>query len=49
VFRNADVHDNDIQDNLNWGILYEISFGGTKIHDNTLTTALVGLIKFLSI
>jgi hypothetical protein len=49
VFRNADVHDNDIQDNLNWGILYEISFGDTKIHDNTLTTALVGLIKFLSI
>jgi hypothetical protein len=31
-----DVYDNDIHDNLNWSILYEISFGGTKIHDDTL-------------
>ena len=26
-----------VYDNRNWGIFYELSYGGTKIHDNTLT------------
>ena len=34
--RNAKVYGNRIHDNRNCGILYEISFGGTKIHHNTL-------------
>jgi parallel beta-helix repeat protein len=35
--RNAQVYGNVIYDNRNWGIMYELSLGGTKIHDNTLT------------
>jgi parallel beta-helix repeat protein len=35
--RNAQVYGNVIYDNRNWGIMYELSYGGTKIHDNTLT------------
>jgi parallel beta-helix repeat protein len=35
--RNARVYENVIYDNRNWGIMYELSLGGTKIHDNTLT------------
>jgi hypothetical protein len=35
--RNARVYGNVIYDNRNWGIMYELSLGGTKIHDNTLT------------
>jgi parallel beta-helix repeat protein len=35
--KNAQVYGNVVYDNLNWGIFYELSYGGTKIHDNTLT------------
>jgi parallel beta-helix repeat protein len=35
--RNARVYGNVIYDNRNWGIMYELSLGGTKIYDNTLT------------
>ncbi len=35
--KNAQVYGNVIYNNLNWGIFYELSYGGTKIHDNTLT------------
>ena len=35
--KNAQVYGNVVYDNRNWGIFYELSYGGTKIHDNTLT------------
>ncbi len=35
--KNAQVYGNVIYNNRNWGIFYELSYGGTKIHDNTLT------------
>jgi hypothetical protein len=35
--KNAQVYGNVVYDNRNWGILYELGYGGTKIHDNTLT------------
>ena len=31
------VYGNVIRDNRNWGIFWELSYGGAKIHDNTLT------------
>jgi Right handed beta helix region len=40
--RNANVYGNKIYNNRNCGILYEISFGGTKIHHNTLTDNATG-------
>jgi hypothetical protein len=35
--RNVQVYGNVIYGNRNWGIMYEVSLGGTRIHDNTLT------------
>jgi len=34
--RNTQVYNNRVEGNLNWGIMYEISYGGTRIHDNLL-------------
>jgi len=34
--KNAEIYDNNIYNNRNWGILWELSYGGTKIHGNTL-------------
>jgi hypothetical protein len=34
---NVQIYENIIYDNRNWGIMYEISLGGAKIHHNTLT------------
>ena len=35
--KNAQVYGNVVYDNRNWGIFCELSYGGTTIHDNTLT------------
>jgi hypothetical protein len=35
--KNAQIYDNVIHDNYRWGIFWEISYGGAKIHHNTLT------------
>ena len=40
--RNAKIYGNKIYGNRNAGILYEASFGGTKIHHNTLTDNGIG-------
>jgi hypothetical protein len=40
--KNVQVYGNVIYNNRNWGIFYEISYGGTKIHHNTLTNNGVG-------
>jgi parallel beta-helix repeat protein len=40
--RNAKIYGNMIYGNRNAGILYEMSFGGTKIHHNTLTDNAMG-------
>jgi parallel beta-helix repeat protein len=40
--KKAQVYGNVIRDNRNAGILYEISFGGTKIHHNILSNNGVG-------
>jgi hypothetical protein len=40
--KNAQIYDNVVYNNRNWGIFWELSYGGTKIHHNTLTGNGVG-------
>jgi hypothetical protein len=40
--KNAQIYDNVIYNNTNWGIFWELSYGGTKIHHNTLNGNGVG-------
>jgi hypothetical protein len=35
--KNANVYGNAIYDNYRWGIFWELSYGGARIHDNVLT------------